>query len=167
MCSKDDSKWFKELGVPSCLQSLGQGCARGAELPKDLLAGRDGYLCSRCSRWDAALSKDPLSPSQHKETPQGAKSKGALQELDSEVVKNSCYLSILPLFLHSIAIAFFTRLFMEKVKLFWLGFRGIYGLSGVIKAQQEINPVQVIPWHRLVQSRAEILHSLPWTRIFV
>lgn len=123
--------------MPGCLQSLGQGCARGAELPKDLLAGRDGYLCSR---WDAALSKDPLRPSQHEETPQGAKSKGALQELDSEVVKNSCYLSILPLFLHSIAIAFFTRLFMEKVKLFWLGFRGIYGLSGVIKAQQEIKP---------------------------
>lgn len=85
-----------------------------------------------------ALSKDPLRPSQHEETPQGVTSATEHRgtgHFRAEAVKMSCYLTILPL-LNSIASIFFTRPFMEKIKLFWLYFRGIYGLSGVIKAQQ-------------------------------
>lgn len=85
-----------------------------------------------------ALSKDPLRPFQHEETPQGVTSATEHRgtgHFRAKAVKISCSLTTLP-HLNSIAIIFFTRLFIEKIKLLWLDFRGIYGPSGVIKAQQ-------------------------------
>lgn len=40
------------------------------------------------------------------------------------------------------------------MRLFWLDFRCIYDLNGVIKPQQKIKPVLIIPGHSLVQDSA-------------
>lgn len=58
-------------------------------------------------------------------------------------------MTFLPLW-NSIAIIFFIRQFMGKIRLVYLDFRCFYDLSGVIKPQQEIKPVLIIPGHSLV-----------------
>lgn len=63
-------------------------------------------------------------------------------------------MTFLPLW-NSIAVIFFIRLFMEKIKLVWLDFRCIYDLGGVIKPQQDIKPLLIIPGYSLMQHSAE------------
>lgn len=63
-------------------------------------------------------------------------------------------MTFLPLW-NCVAVISFIRPFIEKIKLFWLDFRCIYDLNGVIKPQQKIKPVLIIPGHSLVQDSAD------------